>query len=95
MDHFAHLDIVISDGFSKNGAKYAYVRPSEKCDNKSRKVLARNIDNLIKKHYPVVRYYKVDGYTIGAKNKQFALGEYWRICERPKIGKAFDVLEMA
>jgi hypothetical protein len=58
-----------------------------KCSNRSRRVSLENIQQAIEKHYQTVNYYLIDGLTIGAKNEDFALKEYWRVCEKSKIGK--------
>jgi len=54
-------------------------------------VQARNLDALLEKHFPVVNYYMVNGWRIGAKDEKFALREYWRICEVGQIGKDVPV----
>jgi len=49
------------------------------------------VQEAIQRHFPIVHYYDVDGYVIGAKDEKHALKEYWRVCEKNKIGKAFPV----
>lgn len=43
--------IKYSNGRGKNGQQYAYLRPSKKCSNRSRRVLVRNIQKAINKKY--------------------------------------------
>ena len=86
-----HVKIEYSNGRGKHGRQFAYVRPSGKCSNRSRRCAAYKVNEFVAKHFPVVNYYKVDGLVIGAKNEQFALKEYWRICDQNDIGKRFKV----
>jgi hypothetical protein len=83
------VQITYSEGRGKAGRRYAFIRPLFKCQNKSHRVIAdRNkIQEFIEKNFPNVNYYKVDGLVIGAKSEQFAMKEFWRICEKSKIGK--------
>ncbi len=91
MKDLSHIKIDHSAGIGKNGKRYVYVRPACQCSNKSRRVEIGSLSTLILRHYPVVNYYIVDGHTIGAKSAKNALLEYWRICEREKVGKDFEV----
>lgn len=86
-----HIEITCSYGRGKSGRKYAYIRPAKKCRNRSRRCSRDKIAACIERHFPVVYYYHVDGFVIGAKDPQSALKEYWRVCEKEKIGKVFEV----
>ena len=86
-----HVKISYSNGRGRSGKRYAYIRPSLKCFNRSRRCRVNRIEQTIAKHFPVVNYYQVDGFVIGAKNVRSALGEYWRVCELNKIGDEFPV----
>ena len=85
------IEITYSNGRCRNGQQYAFIRPSQKCFNRSRRCRVDKIDSAIKKHFPVVNYYRIDGHVIGAKDERSALGEYWRVCELDKIGMDFPV----
>ena len=87
-----HIKIEYSAGRAKYGRQFAYVRPAGKCSNRSRRVPVEKLEAAIKAHFPCVNYYQVDGFTIGAKNEVFALKEYWRICDKSKINKPFEVI---
>lgn len=86
--------IKYSNGRGKNGQQYAYLRPSKKCSNRSRRVLVRNIQKAIDKHFSEVNYFWIDGLIIGAKNDQFALKEYWRVCNKKYIGKHREIKQL-
>lgn len=87
------VKIDYSAGRGKNGNRYAYIRPAGKCHNRSRRVSADadRVLDTIERHFPEVKYYKIEGLVIGAKSPEFALREFWRICERKDIGKPFQV----
>jgi len=87
-----HVTISYSNGRGKYGQQFAYVRPSGKCSNRSRRCAADKVQDVVSKHFPVVNYYKINGWIIGAKNENFALKEYYRICDVADIGKSFEVV---
>ena len=87
-----HIKIEYSAGHAKYGRQFAYIRPAGKCSNRSRRVLVEKLACAIKTHFPTVNYYLVDGLKIGAKSEQFALKEYWRICDKSKINKPVEVI---
>lgn len=89
-----HIKIEYSRGRGKYGKQYVYVRPSKKCFNRSRRWTPDKLQQGIEKHFPVVHYYLIDGFVIGAKNPEFALMEYYRVCDPSKIGQPFDVTEI-
>ncbi len=89
-----HIDIEYSRGRGKYGQQYVYVRPAKKCYNKSRRFKIENADKLISKHFSHVNYYQIEGHTIGAKDEEAALKEYWRVCDKADIGKRFKVLPL-
>ena len=89
------ISIVKSSGRGKNGWRYYFIHPSGKCSNKSRRVRADKVKETVARHFSVVKYFSIDGIVIGAKDKEAALKEYWRVCERDKIGKRFEVTELA
>jgi len=82
--------ITYSNGRCKYGRKFAFVRPEMKCANKSRRFDMRNLETGISHHFPNVTYYLIDGLVIGAKNEKFALREFWRVCEKSKVGHVFE-----
>lgn len=86
-----YVEVTYSRGRGRSGTEYAYLRPAGKCFNRSRRVRADRVDSCMKIHFPHINYYLVDGHVIGAKDENFALREYWRVCERNKIGKQFPV----
>ena len=85
------VKVTYSAGRSKYGLRYAYVRPSGECFNRSWRCPEDLIDKIIEKHFPVVQYYCIDGHTIGARNPEAALREYWRVCEKGKVGVKFEI----
>lgn len=86
------VEITRSNGFSKNGGQYYYLRPSVKCDNKSRRVLEdRIVANINKWFSPDILLYKINGSIIGSNSEENALKEYWRICDEADIKKQFPV----
>ena len=87
-----HIEIEYSNGRAKSGRMFVYFRPAQKCSNRSRRVPIEKLAQAIEAHFPRVNYYHVDGLTIGAKNKAFALKEYWRICAKSKINKPVEVI---
>jgi hypothetical protein len=86
-----HIQVTFSAGRSKYGQRYAYVRPARKCCNRSWRCPEDLVHRIIERHFPVVRYYRIDGHTIGARNAEAALKEYWRVCEKGKIGARFEI----
>jgi hypothetical protein len=88
----AHIKIEYSNGRAKHGRAFAYIRPAGQCSNRSRRVPVEKLAAAIETHFPCVNYYLIDGWVIGAKNEQFALKEYWRICDTSKIQKPFEVV---
>lgn len=89
------VEIQYSLGKGKNGRQFAFVRPSGNCSNKSRRVAVEKIEQVIKKYFPVVNYYRIDDLKIGAKDEQFAVKEYYRICEKSKINKPVNVIPLS
>ena len=87
-----HIKIEYSNGRAKYGRQFAYFRPAGKCSNRSRRVPLEKLASAIETHFPNINYYLVDGWTIGAKNEQFALKEYWRICDKSKINRPVEVV---
>lgn len=85
------IQVEYSAGRGKYGRQYAYIRPAGNCHNKSRRVSADQVESTIEKHFPNVNYYLINGLVIGAKDPDFALKEFWRVCERQQVGKAFPV----
>ena len=85
------VKISYSYGRGKYGKNYAYIRPAKDCFNRSRRCETHKIDQLIQKHFPVVNYYLIEQRIIGAKNEEFALKEYWRVCAKENIKKIFPV----
>ena len=85
------ITIDYSAGRGKYGRQYAYIRPAGNCHNRSRRVRVDMIGSIIQKHFPEVHYYLVNGITIGAKNEDCALREYWRVCDRELIGKPAQI----
>lgn len=93
------LIIEKSKGFTKDGRKKIFIRPEYYCFNKSRFAtgigqaeLEEAKNNIIRKWYsPNLLVYTIDSHTIVSNNEKNALTEYWRVCERNKIGKLFKV----
>ncbi len=87
-----------SNGRGKAGKLSAFIRPSQSCFNKSRKVsayslpeLKQSIDKCIIKWFDIVIYYQIDGHTIGSNNEINALKEYYRVCDKKDIQLNFSV----
>ena len=87
-----HVKIEYSNGSGKCGRLFAYIRPAGECSNRSRRVPVEKLAAAIETHFPCVNYYQVDGLIIGAKNEEFAIKEYYRICEKSKINTSFEVV---
>jgi hypothetical protein len=93
------LKIERSKGKGMMGKMSAYIRPDYYCFNKARKAdgwnnqeLQESINNILRKWYqPELFAYEIDGETIVSNNEKNALTEYWRVCERTKIGQMFTV----
>jgi hypothetical protein len=94
----------VSVTYSRGRAKYRrnvyFVMPnSQTCRNRSRRIVAQDGDKayykligVIKKWYFPLNEYKVDGLIICSNSESNALSEYWRICEKSKVGVNFEVL---
>lgn len=97
------VSVTYSRGRTKYGRKVYFVMPnSETCRNRSRRIVAQDGDQayyklieLIKKWYYPLNEYVVDGSIICSNSESNALSEYWRICERNKVGINFEVLSRA
>jgi len=99
----SQIKILVEDsrGKGKNGKRYAYIRPDYYCGNNSRKAsgfttkeLADDVARICTKWYsPELFVYEVDGITIVSNNDTNALTEYWRVCQREKIGFIFPVTQ--
>lgn len=88
------IEITYSDGRGKNGQQYAYIRPA-KCRNQSRRCPVRDIQKTLSRYFaPEVKYYEIDGFTIGSNSPENALKEYYRICDRRLIGVKFQVKQI-
>lgn len=85
------VNIIYSNGNGKGGKMYAFVRPDMKCFNRSRRVQPSRVAEEVKKWFTPMNYYIVDGETIGSNSEENALKEYWRVCDKEKIGKHFQV----
>ena len=89
MSETIEIKVTRSNGRGKYGKMAAYIMPDVKCNNRSRKVTAYDIQELrekaqkcIDKYYsPVVCLYEIDGLTIASNNEQNAASEYRRICD--------------
>lgn len=98
-DKKIELKIEKSNGRGKLGMQAVYIRPDYYCFNKSRKAkaysnedLQNKINNIIRKWYsPQLFVYEIDGETIVSNNEYNALKEYWRVCNRNKIGAIFTI----
>lgn len=89
------IEITYSDGRGKSGQQYAYIRPAGKCRNKSRRCAVQDIQKTIDRYFaPEVKYYEVDGFTIGSNSPDNGLKEYYRICDKRLIGVKFEVKEI-
>lgn len=86
-----------SAGKAKGGIPIFFVRPQLACNNRSRRYIGYDkLRKGIQRWYgPEVKFYLVDGHLIGSNKPANALHEYWRICEREKIGRIFEVIEYA
>lgn len=93
------IKIEKSNGRGKGGRSVYYIRPIQKCFNKSRKVsgfthaeIEEKKEKLINKWYaPMIIYYEINGCVIGSNSKENALKEYSRICDLEDQNKVFDV----
>lgn len=93
------LKIEKSKGFGKDGKQWVSIRPDYYCFNKARKAKAYSnedlqdaVNTIIRKWYsPELFVYEIDGQTIVSNNEDNALTEYWRVCDRNKIGAIFTV----
>lgn len=81
-----------SNGKGKNGSRFAFVRPAEKCANRSRRFRVEGLEAGIEAYFSEVKYYLVGGLKIGAKNESMALREYWRVCEKAQFGVAQNIV---
>lgn len=92
------VSVCYSRGRGRGGRRANFIRPSEDCFNKSRRVtgftdeeLDEKIIATVQKWYYPMRYYLVDGHLIGSNNEMNALKEYWRVCEKDYIGMIMRV----
>lgn len=76
------VKITFSNGYTRSGERIAFVRPARECFNKSRKVKASKVVEIIKKYYTPTLYYFINGYVIGSNNPVNALKEYYKVCEK-------------
>lgn len=94
------MEIRRSDGRARNGAQVFYIRPSQDCANKSYRLKAFTLSEYneklakIEKKIKPEKLFLIDGYRIVASTSQQALKEYWRTCEKSKIGKIFEVINL-
>lgn len=94
------VSVTYSRGRAKYGRKVYFVMPnSQNCRNRSRRIVAQDGDQayyklieVIKKWYFPLSDYTVDGLIICSNSESNALSEYWRICEKNKVGVNFEVL---
>ena len=84
------VKVEYSNGKGKSGKNYAFIRPSGKCSNRSRRVEASKVKQAIDEHFPNVNYYEIGGLVIGAKNPEFAVKEFYRVCEKQSVNKPFE-----
>lgn len=87
----ATLIIEKSNGRTKTGELIYFVRPAGKCHNRSWRVKANKVSEFCRKKFSNVSYFRVNGLVIGASSEENAVKEYYRICEKSKIGKPVDV----
>jgi len=85
------ISIIYSNGKGRLGRRFAFIRPTGNCRNKSRRCHVHDIQKVVDKYFPVVNYYSIDGLIFGAKDERFALREYWKVCEIQNKGKQFEV----
>lgn len=93
------VSVTYSRGRAKYGRMVYFVMPnSQTCRNKSRRIVALDGDQaydklieIVKKWYFPLNEYKVDGLIICSNSESNALSEYWRICEKYKVGLQFEV----
>jgi len=90
---YPHVNMDYSDGRTRDGSQYVYIRPAFKCDNKSRRIKEGEgrIRCAVEKYYTPCNYYVIENKIIGAATEQLALREYWKICEKSKIKQKFAV----
>lgn len=95
-------DVIIerSKGKSNTGVTY-YVRPNKKCFNRSRPVIIydgadvdKRIKRLVVRWFWPMKYYTIDGITIGSNSESNALQEYWRVCDPSKKDKFLKATEL-
>lgn len=88
------VSVISSNGFSKNGEQYVFIRPTRQCFNRSRRCLKSNAERTIKKWFTPINYYEIQGHIIGSNNEVNALKEYWRVCAPENIGKQFVIASL-
>jgi hypothetical protein len=95
---YSGVKIIHSNGRGKSGKIVVFIRPDKDCFNNSRKVTAFSVMELnniiartVNKWYNPITYYVINGDIIGSNSEQNALKEYWRVCRKEDIGKAFPV----
>lgn len=92
---FSRIDIKIGRSYGRNklGAPVFFVRPSEKCFNRSRRFVGydKMYKGIDKWFSPTITYFVIDDRIIGSNTAMNALREYHRVCEKEKIGKYFEV----
>lgn len=89
-----HISISYSNGKGKSGKRFAFIRPTGNCRNKSRRCHVHDIQKVVDKYFQPVNYYSIDGLIFGAKDEKFALREYWKVCDIRDRGKQFEVTQI-
>lgn len=87
------IKIERSLGRTKTGIPVFFVRPAHACENRSRCFVGYDKMNkgIVRWYASSILYFIVDGHLIGSNNEKNALSEYWRICDRNKVGKIVEV----
>lgn len=94
------MKIEKSIGRTKSGAQVYYLRPDGECINRSYRITCidedeykAKVSKIEKKIKPEIQWL-IDGYKVIANNSNQALREYWRVCDKSKIGKDFEVINL-
>jgi len=103
MQGVIEIKVTKSKGNGLMGKLAAYIIPNYYCFNKARKAegwnnheLQDSVNNVIRKWYqPELFAYEIDGEVIVSNSEKNALTEYWRVCDRVKIGKIFSVKQIS
>lgn len=92
------IDVTISTVTDSNGTIYASVRPKKFCSNKSRRVSGKSeyllglaVEQCAKKLFLPMNYYVIQGKTIGAKDAETALKEFYLICSATERYNKYEV----